>query len=113
MPVQEGVFVTTAEEAVKAFEQMGGKFAVLKAQVHAGGRGKQVALKLVNLHEEATDICETQMVGLRLVTYQTDSIRSTCKQRILVSEDVYPVERELYLGAVVDRQPLCDLYGID
>ncbi len=38
MPVQEGVLATTPEEAVKAFEQIGGKFAVMKAQVHAGGR---------------------------------------------------------------------------
>ncbi len=47
MPVQEGVLATNAEEAVKAFEQLGGKFAVMKAQVHAGGRGKAGGVKVV------------------------------------------------------------------
>lgn len=101
MPVQEGVFVTTAEEAVKAFEQLGGKFAVLKAQVHAGGRGKAGGVKVVKSAQEATDYVN-QMVGSRLVTYQTDALGQPVSG-ILVSEDVYPVERELYLGAVVDR----------
>jgi succinyl-CoA synthetase beta subunit len=101
MPVQEGTFVTTAEQAVQAFEQLGGKFAVLKAQVHAGGRGKAGGVKVVKTAEEVADFVN-QMVGSRLVTYQTDSLGQPVTG-ILVSEDVYPVERELYLGAVVDR----------
>ncbi|KAF5300258.1 hypothetical protein FQR65_LT19381 [Abscondita terminalis] len=69
MPVQEGILITTPEEASAAFDQISGKFAVMKAQVHAGGRD-----------------ANGQPVN-----------------SILVCEDVYPVERELYLGAVVDR----------
>ena len=101
MPVQEGVFATNAEETVAAFEQLGGKFAVLKAQVHAGGRGKAGGVKVVKSADEAAEYAK-QMIGSRLVTYQTDA-NGQPVSGILVSEDVYPVERELYLGAVVDR----------
>ena len=101
MPVQEGIFARTSDEVVDAFEQLGGKFAVLKAQVHAGGRGKAGGVKVVKSADEAAEYAK-QMIGSRLVTYQTDSLGQPVSG-ILVSEDVYPVERELYLGAVVDR----------
>ncbi|WP_180179200.1 ADP-forming succinate--CoA ligase subunit beta [Acinetobacter sp. YH12041] len=101
MPVQEGILATNAEETVHAFEQLGGKFAVLKAQVHAGGRGKAGGVKVVKSAEEAAEYAN-QIIGSRLVTYQTDANGQPVNS-ILVSEDVYPVERELYLGAVVDR----------
>ena len=101
MPVQEGILATNAEETVKAFEQLGGKFAVLKAQVHAGGRGKAGGVKVVKTAQEAADYANS-IIGTRLVTYQTDSNGQPVNS-ILVAEDVYPVERELYLGAVVDR----------
>ena len=101
MPVQEGIVASTADEAVKAFEQLGGKFAVMKAQVHAGGRGKAGGVKVVKSAQEAADYANS-ILGTRLVTYQTDADGQPVNS-ILVAEDVYPVERELYLGAVVDR----------
>ena len=101
MPVQEGVLATNADEAEQAFEQLGGKFAVIKAQVHAGGRGKAGGVKVVKSKEEAREATEA-LIGTHLVTYQTDANGQPVNS-VLVCEDVYPVERELYLGAVVDR----------
>ena len=101
MPVQEGILATNADETGHAFEQLGGKFAVLKAQVHAGGRGKAGGVKVVKSATEAAEYAN-QIIGSNLVTYQTDANGQPVNS-ILVSEDVYPVERELYLGAVVDR----------
>lgn len=101
VPVQEGILATNAEEAVAAFEQLGGKFAVVKAQVHAGGRGKAGGVKVVKSKEEAAE-CANELIGKNLVTYQTDANGQPVNS-VLVCQDVYPVERELYLGAVVDR----------
>ena len=101
MPVQEGVLATNAAEAEQAFEQLGGKFAVIKAQVHAGGRGKAGGVKVVKSKQEAREAVEA-LIGTNLVTYQTDANGQPVNS-VLVCEDVYPVERELYLGAVVDR----------
>src|SRR5690606_37484048 len=101
MPVQEGVLATNAAEAVAAFEQLGGKFAVMKAQVHAGGRGKAGGVKVVKSSDGAAEYANG-IIGTRLVTYQTDA-NGQPVSGVLVCEDVYPVERELYLGAVVDR----------
>lgn len=100
-PVQEGVVASTPAEAAAAFEQIGGKFAVIKAQVHAGGRGKAGGVKVVKSKEEAAEVA-AELIGKRLVTYQTDANGQPVNS-VLVCEDVYPVERELYLGAVVDR----------
>ncbi len=100
-PVQEGVLATTPEEAAKAFEEIGGKFAVIKAQVHAGGRGKAGGVKVVKSKEEAAEVVK-DLIGTRLVTYQTDADGQPVNS-VLVCQDVYPVERELYFGAVVDR----------
>lgn len=101
MPVQQGIVVETEQAAREAFKQLGGKFAVMKAQVHAGGRGKAGGVKVVKSSDEAADYAKN-LLGTRLVTYQTDGLGQPVHQ-ILVCEDVYPVERELYLGAVVDR----------
>ena len=99
-PIQEGFVATTPEEAAEAFEKIG-NFAVLKAQVHAGGRGKAGGVKIAKSKEEAAEIARN-LLGTRLVTYQTDANGQPVNS-ILVCQDVYPVERELYLGAVVDR----------
>ncbi|TDR82695.1 ADP-forming succinate--CoA ligase subunit beta [Paludibacterium purpuratum] len=101
LPVQQGVLAATPEEAAAAFDTLGGKFAVIKAQVHAGGRGKAGGVKVVKSREEATDVTKS-LLGTRLVTYQTDALGQPVNS-VLVCEDMYPVERELYLGAVVDR----------
>lgn len=99
-PVQEGILATTPEEAAAAFEQIG-NFAVIKAQVHAGGRGKAGGVKVAKSKEEAAQIAR-DLIGTRLVTYQTDANGQPVNS-VLVCQDVYPVARELYLGAVVDR----------
>jgi len=101
LPVQQGLLASTPEEAAAAFDQLGGKFAVVKAQVHAGGRGKAGGVKVVKTRQEAADLTKS-LLGTRLVTYQTDASGQPVNS-VLVCEDMYPVERELYLGAVVDR----------
>lgn len=101
LPVQLGVLAKTPEEAAVAFDQLGGKFAVIKAQVHAGGRGKAGGVKVVKSRQKAADIT-LGLIGKNLVTYQTDAHRQPVNS-VLVCEDMYPVQRELYLGAVVDR----------
>jgi succinyl-CoA synthetase beta subunit len=101
LPVQQGIVANTPEEAASAFDSLAGKFAVIKAQVHAGGRGKAGGVKVVKSREEAAEVAKS-LIGTRLVTYQTDSNGQPVNS-VLVCEDMYPVERELYLGAVVDR----------
>ena len=70
--VQSGVLATNGNEAAVAFDQLGGKFAVVKAQVHAGGRGKAGGVKVVKSRDEARDVTES-LIGKNLVTYQTDA----------------------------------------
>jgi succinyl-CoA synthetase beta subunit len=101
LPVQKGTIATTPGEAADAFRALGGKFAVIKAQVHAGGRGKAGGVKVVKSADEAADVAKS-LLGTRLVTYQTDA-KGQPVGSVLVCEDMYPVQRELYLGAVVDR----------
>jgi succinyl-CoA synthetase beta subunit len=101
LPVQQGILAGTPEQAADAFDQLGGKCAVIKAQVHAGGRGKAGGVKVVKSREEAAALAKS-LLGTRLVTYQTDAGGQPVNT-LLVCEDMYPVERELYLGAVVDR----------
>jgi len=98
--VQEGILARNAEEAVAAFEQLGGKFAVMKAQVHAGGRGKAGGVKLVKTLDEVEQFAREKL-GTNLVTYQTDS-KGQPFSKILV-ETCTDIAKELYLGAVVDR----------
>ena len=101
LPVQEGILATSPDEAVAAYKKLAGKFAVIKAQVHEGGRGKAGGVKVVKSKDEAAEYAG-QILGTRLVTYQTDALGQPVNS-VLVCEDVYPVERELYFGAVVDR----------
>ena len=101
LPVQGGILATNADEAAAAFDELGGKFAVVKAQVHAGGRGKAGGVKVVKTREEAKEVA-TSLIGTNLVTYQTDANGQPVNS-VLICEDMYPVARELYLGAVVDR----------
>ncbi|WP_024301713.1 ADP-forming succinate--CoA ligase subunit beta [Pseudogulbenkiania sp. MAI-1] len=101
LPVQQGILAHTPEEAAAAYDKLGGKFAVVKAQVHAGGRGKAGGVKVVKSREEAAEVAKA-LIGTNLVTYQTDAAGQPVNS-VLVCEDMYPVQRELYLGAVVDR----------
>ena len=100
LPVSNGFAVDTAEQAAAATEKIGGSRWVVKAQVHAGGRGKAGGVQLVDSDQEAKAFAD-KWLGQNLVTYQTDS-NGQPVNKILVEECV-SIERELYLGAVIDR----------
>ncbi|MAK92291.1 MAG: succinate--CoA ligase subunit beta, partial [Oleibacter sp.] len=100
LPVSKGVAAKTADEAVAAADTIGGDRWVVKAQVHAGGRGKAGGVKLVSSKDEIKAFAE-QWLGKNLVTYQTDE-NGQPVSRILV-ETCTDIANELYLGAVVDR----------
>jgi len=100
LPVSKNKVITSADEAVNACRDIGGNKWVVKAQVHAGGRGKAGGVKLVNSPEEALEFAN-QWLGKRLVTYQTDS-NGQLVNSILI-EECTDIAKELYLSAVVDR----------
>ncbi len=100
LPVSKGFAVETPKQAVDAAEQIGGKQWVVKAQVHAGGRGKAGGVKLVKTKDEIREFA-AHWLGRNLVTYQTDE-KGQPVNRILV-EACTDIAEELYLGAVVDR----------
>ncbi|MEQ9462218.1 MAG: ADP-forming succinate--CoA ligase subunit beta [Haliea sp.] len=100
LPVSKGYAVDSPEEAVKAAETIGGDMWVVKAQVHAGGRGKAGGVKLVKTTAEVRDFA-AKWLGQNLVTYQTDE-NGQPVSKILV-ETCTDIAEELYLGAVVDR----------
>ena len=100
LPVSSGHAVDTPEAAVKAAEEIGGDMWVVKAQVHAGGRGKAGGVKLVKTTDEVRDFA-TNWLGKNLVTYQTDE-NGQPVAKILV-EACTDIAEELYLGAVLDR----------
>ncbi len=100
LPVSKGFAVDTPDEAAEACKKIGGEMWVVKAQVHAGGRGKAGGVKLVKSAEEARAFAE-QWLGKNLVTFQTDE-NGQPVSRILV-ENCTDIANELYLGAVVDR----------
>ena len=100
LPVSKGVAAETVAEAVAAAAAIGGNRWVVKAQVHAGGRGKAGGVKLVDSVDGIRAFAQ-QWLGQRLVTYQTDA-EGQPVSRILV-ESCTDIAHELYLGAVVDR----------
>ena len=100
LPVSKGVAAETPAEAASAADILGGDKWVVKAQVHAGGRGKAGGVKLVTSKSEIEEFAK-KWLGNNLVTYQTDE-KGQPVSRILV-EDCTNIADELYLGAVVDR----------
>lgn len=100
LPVTTGIVASTPAEARAAAEQIGGGVYVVKAQVHAGGRGKAGGVKLVKSLDEVEQFAKDKL-GTRLVTFQTDANGQPVNQ-ILVDLPV-DIADELYLGAVVDR----------
>ena len=100
LPVSEGIAVDTAADANAAAKKIGSSKWVVKAQVHAGGRGKAGGVKLVDTPEEAGAFAE-QWLGKNMVTYQTDAGGQPVS-KILV-ETCTDIAQELYLGAVIDR----------
>ncbi len=100
LPVSEGIAAETPAEAASAADIIGGDKWVVKAQVHAGGRGKAGGVKLVSSKSEIEEFAKSWL-GKNLVTYQTDE-NGQPVSRILV-ESCTDIAQELYLGAVVDR----------
>ncbi len=100
LPVSEGFACDTPQEAAEAADKIGGDMWVVKAQVHAGGRGKAGGVKLVKTKEEIKEFAQ-HWLGKNLVTYQTDA-NGQPVAKILV-ESCTDIANELYLGAVVDR----------
>jgi succinyl-CoA synthetase beta subunit len=100
-PVPKGYPAGTADEAVDAFKALGEPKAVVKAQIHAGGRGKAGGVKLVASAKEAREFA-AGLLGKTLVTRQTGP-QGRVVRRVYV-EEASQVARELYLGMVVDRK---------
>jgi succinyl-CoA synthetase beta subunit len=100
LPVSKGIACETPAECVTAAATLGGDEFVVKAQVHAGGRGKAGGVKLLN-NKADIEAFAKKWLGTNLVTYQTDA-KGQPVTRILV-ENCTDIKEELYLGAVLDR----------
>ncbi len=99
VPVPRGEVAFSPEEAKAAAEKIGGSV-VVKAQIHAGGRGKGGGVKVAKDAREAREIAD-KMLGMRLVTHQTGP-EGKIVRRLLI-EETLPIDKELYLGIVLDR----------
>jgi len=99
VPVPRGEVAFTVEEAEAAAKKIGGSV-VVKAQIHAGGRGKGGGVKVAQSAEQALELAR-KILGMTLVTHQTGP-EGRLVQRLLI-EETLPIERELYLGIVLDR----------
>ena len=100
LPVSNGKVIYEAEDALKACRDVGGSKWVVKAQVHAGGRGKSGGVKLVDSPDDAIEFAKSWL-GKRLITYQTDS-NGQLVNSILI-EECTDIAKELYLSAVIDH----------
>ena len=98
--VPGGQVAFSADEAEKIAREMGGDIFVVKAQIHAGGRGKGGGVKLAKSPKEVRELA-AKMLGMQLVTHQTGPEGKTV-HRVLIASGV-DIERELYLGVVLDR----------
>ncbi len=103
IPVPEGETAKTPEEARQIAEKLEGTV-VVKAQIHAGGRGKGGGVKLAKTPDEAREIAK-QIIGMNLITHQTGPEGQKVKQVLI--EKGLEIEKELYLGIVVDRTQGC------
>ena len=99
VPVPKGKVAFTVEEAEAAAKELGG-FVVVKAQIHAGGRGKGGGVKVVKTVEDAVTAAR-KILGMQLVTHQTGP-QGQKVGRLLI-EEALPIEKELYLGITLDR----------
>ncbi|HYT67887.1 MAG TPA: ADP-forming succinate--CoA ligase subunit beta [Vicinamibacterales bacterium] len=100
VPVPQGEVIFNASEAAGVAQRLGGGTVVVKAQIHAGGRGKGGGVKVVKGASEA-EAAAQKMIGMQLVTYQTGPSGQKV-QRVLIEQGL-KIERELYLGIVLDR----------
>jgi succinyl-CoA synthetase beta subunit len=100
VPVPQGEVVLNPDEARAAAQRLGGGTVVVKAQIHAGGRGKGGGVKVVKGPDEA-ERAARDIIGMRLVTHQTGADGQVV-HRVLIEQGV-KIDRELYLGLVLDR----------
>ncbi len=100
VPVPDGFVAFSAEEVVQKVAQLPTETVVVKAQIHAGGRGKGGGVKIGKTPEEAENLAK-QMIGMNLVTHQTGDEGKEVK-KVLIEQGV-DIEQELYLGMVLDR----------
>lgn len=100
VPVPQGEVAWTPDDALEIAERLGGSRWVVKAQVHAGGRGKAGGVKIVDDKKAVAEAVKA-MLGTRLVTYQTDEKGQPVNQVLI--EEPSAIATELYLGAVIDR----------
>ena len=100
VPVPRGIVARSPEEADQAAKELATDLVVVKAQIHAGGRGKGGGVKLAKSPEEAREIAR-QMLGMKLVTHQTGP--EGREVRVLLIEEGLPIDKEFYLGIVLDR----------
>src|SRR6185436_7266528 len=100
VPVPRGLVARSPEEVYQAAKELGTDIVVVKAQIHAGGRGKGGGVKLAKTAEEAREIAQ-KMLGMKLVTHQTGP--EGREVRVLLIEEGLPIDREFYLGIVLDR----------
>src|SRR5689334_5717195 len=100
VPVPRGIVARSPEEAYEAAKELGGDIVVVKAQIHAGGRGKGGGVKLARSADEARELAG-QMLGMNLVTHQTGP--EGREVRVLLIEEGLPIDKEFYLGIVLDR----------
>ena len=100
VPVPRGIPAFTVQEAVEAAQKLGGPVWVVKAQIHAGGRGKGGGVKLARSIDEVKKLAG-EILGMQLVTHQTDAKGQ--KVRRLLIEDGADIKKEYYLSAVTDR----------
>jgi len=100
VPTPRGTPCFSVDEAVKAADALGGKVWVVKAQIHAGGRGKGGGVKLARTRDEVRELAK-RILGMQLVTHQTGPQGQKVK-RLLIEEGA-DIKKELYVGMVVDR----------
>ena len=100
VPVPRGIPAFSVEEAVKAAQELGGPVWVVKAQIHAGGRGKGGGVKVAKSIEQVREYA-TAILGMQLITHQTSATGQ--KVRRLFIEDGADIKKELYVSMVLDR----------
>jgi len=100
VPVPRGIVARSPEEAYQAAKELATDVVVVKAQIHAGGRGKGGGVKLAKSPDEAREIAR-QILGMKLVTHQTGP--EGREVRVLLIEEGLPIDKEFYLGIVLDR----------
>ena len=100
VPVPRGIVARSPEEAYQAAQDLGTDVVVVKAQIHAGGRGKGGGVKLAKSADEARELAQ-QILGMKLVTHQTGP--EGREVRVVLIEEGLPIDKEFYLGIVLDR----------